>query len=532
MIGKKDLAVAFLAGCCVMALLFAVMPTRSADDPNYSPWTDLNDDGVIDSTDLGMLGTAWGSFGDPITKAGLLYDSGWLNITDKAGQNIPIIHGLNVPSWNDTGLIVDITGRTTPDESTLRYLGLTTAQGWSRTYGGGVDDYAKSIIQTGDGGYALAGNTNSFGAGGYDCYLVKTDGLGKMQWNKTYGGSSDDFALSVVQTSDGGYAVAGYTYSFGALFGDCYLVKTDASGNMQWNKTYASGDAVESAYSVVQTVDGGYALAGSIWVRFVEGDYDFYLVKTDGLGNMQWNQVYGGTAVGAKDEAYSLVQTGDGGYALAGYTNSFGAGGYDCYLVKTDGLGTMQWNKTYGGTKDDYAYSLVQTSDGGYAMAGETWAFDAGLNDVYLVKTDGLGKMQWNKTYGGTNYDYGNSIVQTSDGGYAVAGHTESYGAGGCDAYFVKTDGLGNVQWSKTYGGTEWDEAGSVVQTSDCGYAVAGNTRSFGNGGADVYFVKIDVELGLMWTDSAADTITLYRGATDPYWNYVRVRIWAIKQNP
>jgi hypothetical protein len=243
---------------------------------------------------------------------------------------------------------------------------------------------------------------------------------------------------------------------------------------------------------------------------------------------MEWSKTYGGTS---DDTGYSLVQTADGGYTVAGTTGSFGAGDADVYLVKTDGSGNMQWNKTYGGTSADYGSSMVKTGDGGYAITGHTVSFGAGDADVYLVKTDGSGNMQWNKTYGGTSADDGRSVVQTVDGGYAVAGFTLSFGAGLMDIWLVKTDASGNMQWSRTYGGTDWDTGGSLVQTGNGGYAIVGAT-DFGAGSYDVCLVKTDVELGLAWTDSTADTITLYRGATDPYWNFVRVRIWKIKETP
>ena len=226
------------------------------------------------------------------------------------------------------------------EPKTIGALGLV-ATDWNKTYGGTMDDLAYSLVQTVDGGYALAGETGSSGAGGYDVWLVKTDSSGNQLWNRTYGGTYDDAAQALVQTSDGGYALAGWTDSFGAGGYDFWLVKTDSSGNMLWNKTYG-GTQNDVAYSLVQTVDGGYALAGST-VSSGAGGEDVWLVKTNSSGNQQWNKTYGGTQ---DDAAYSLVQTVDGGYALAGYTNSFGAGGEDVWLVKTDSSGNQQWNKT------------------------------------------------------------------------------------------------------------------------------------------------------------------------------------------
>ncbi|MDH5770169.1 MAG: hypothetical protein OEZ25_02620, partial [Candidatus Bathyarchaeota archaeon] len=264
---------------------------------------------------------------------------------------------------------------------------------WSKTYGGTNDEWAYSVVQSNDGGYAVAGYTLSYGAGGCDMWLVKTDATGNMQWSRAYGGTNDERAYSVVRTVDGGYALAGQTYSYGAGGSDFWLVKTDSNGNMQWSRTYG-GTGPDYVRSVVQTVDGGYALAGST-LSFGLGAADIYLVKTDSSGNMQWNKRYGGDYW---DRAYSVVQTGDGGYALAGYTESYGAGSDDFWLVKTDSSGNMQWSKTYGGTNGDSAYSLVQTGDGGYALAGQTYSYGTGNGDAWLVKTDASGNMQWSQT--------------------------------------------------------------------------------------------------------------------------------------
>jgi hypothetical protein len=351
---------------------------------------------------------------------------------------------------------------------------------WSQTYGGTGSDSVEVFIQTSDGGYAIAGYTNSFGAGSYDFWLVKTDADGNMQWNRTYGGSDIDYGFSVVQTSDGGYALAGTKNN------DFWLIKTDEFGNMQWNRTYG-GSNNDWAFSVVQTSDGGYAMEG-VTTSFGAGGRDGWLVKTDAAGNMQWNKTIGGTD---NDFLYSLVTTDDGGYAVGGHTYSFGAGAEDYWLVKTDADGNIQWNQTYGGTGTDFNYRLIRTADGGYAMAGYTNSFGAGGRDCWLVKTDALGNMQWNQTYGGTGDDYGSRVLQTADGGYAVIGYTGSFGAGGQDFYVVKTDAAGNVQWNQTYGGTGNEQGEMLIQTIDGEYTIAGNTNSFGAGGQDFYVVKI-----------------------------------------
>jgi hypothetical protein len=494
------LVVAVLAVACLMTVLLIVAPTKSntPGSGEYDPWLDVNDDGKIDILDISRVAKAFRTQGQNISKASLTYDSGWLDLRNETGEYYTVTHNLN-----DTELQVDVR---------------ENIAGWNQTYGGTGSDVAWTLVQTGDGGYAIAGRTASFGAGSDDFWLVKTDAAGTVQWNQTYGGTYLDEAAALVQTTDGGYALAGTTTSFGVGGADAWLVKTDANGTMQWNKTYG-GTLDDVANAIVQTKDGGYALAA--WTgSFGAGDWDFWLVKTDVNGIVQWNNTYGGTS---RDKTAALVQTTDGGYALTGETLSFGAGNWDSWLVKIDSAGNAQWNKTYGGAGVDEAYALVQTRDGGYTLAGTTTSSGAGSWDFWLVKTDASGTMQWNKTYGGANIDDAYALVQTSDGGYALTGRTRSFNAGMIDAWLVKTDASGNMQWNKTYGETLDIWAYALVQTTDGGYALAGYRSSLA---ADFWLVKTDIESGLAWVDLSANTVTLYRGATDTSWNYVRVRLW------
>ncbi|MGD9131317.1 MAG: hypothetical protein PVH73_07065 [Candidatus Bathyarchaeota archaeon] len=364
---------------------------------------------------------------------------------------------------------------------------------WSMTYGGAEDDTAAGeTVQASDGGYAVLGDTSSFGAGGSDFWLIKTDADGNMQWNKTYGGTGTETSGDMCLTSDDGYAMSGYTTSFGAGGQDFWLVKTDASGNMLWNKTYG-GTGNEYAYHVEQAVDGGYALFGQTG-SFGAGSNDFWLVKTDASGNMQWNQTYGGTA---NDVGIHVIQTDDGGYALLGHTSSFGAGSNDAWLIKTDASGNEEWNMTYGGTGVEFGQCLEPTSDGGYAIACITSSFGAGSMDFWFVKLDPSGNMQWNMTYGGTGSDGPTHFIQTVDGGYAIVGFTASFGAGSNDAWLIKTDASGNEEWNMTYGGTGAEISYALLETSDGGYLLTMNTDSFGAGGDDIWLVKTD-ELGVI----------------------------------
>jgi uncharacterized delta-60 repeat protein len=342
--------------------------------------------------------------------------------------------------------------------------------------GGISDDFANSIIQSSDGGYVVAGYTNSFG-GSYDFYVVKLYSSGSVAWTKTIGGSGDDQANSVVQSSDGSYVVAGYTTSFGAGGADMYVVKLGSGGNVQWTKTIGGGDD-DFANSVIQSSDGGYVIAGYTQ-SFGAGGYDMYVVKLDSNGNVVWTKTIGGSN---SDVANSIVQSSDGGYVVAGETLSFGASGRDIYVVKLDSSGNIVWTKTIGGSWDDFANSVIQSSDGGYVIAGYTQSFGASWYDIYVVKLDSSGNVIWSKTIGGGDADVAYSIIQSSDGGYIVIGRTQSFGAGGYDVYVVKIDSSGNVLWTKTIGGGSADEARSIIQSSDGGFAIAGYTQSFGAG--------------------------------------------------
>ena len=374
----------------------------------------------------------------------------------------------------------------------------------------------------------MARYTTSYGAGLQDVWFVKTDSFGNLQLNKTFGGANNDVASDVVQTTDGGYALVGTTFSFGAGGSDIWLIKLDSSGNLQWNSTFG-GLNNESGWGIVQTSDGGYALTG-FTNSFGAGGDDLWLVKTNASGNSQWNMTFGGPV---EDRGYAVIQSTDGGYVVSGTSSSFGAGIQDGLLIKTDATGNLLWNKTYGGTNFEVLRSVIQTSDKGYAMGGTTNSIGAGSYDVWLIKTDTSGNALWNKTYGGINDDEtpSGSVIQTPDGGYAVAGYTNTYGAGGYDFWLIKTDSFGNVQWNKTLGGP-LNENGlpSVVQANDGTYVIAG-TRVNNSTDSDFVLYKVggEGEAGLAWTDSTLNTLTLYRGANDVYWNYVRVQVWKIK---
>jgi hypothetical protein len=359
---------------------------------------------------------------------------------------------------------------------------------WNNTFGGTDVDIGSSVQQTSDGGFIITGWTLSYGAGGNDVWLVKTDSNGDEEWGQTFGGTSNDYGYSVQQTSDGGFIIAGTTDSFGAG-GDVWLIKTDNTGNEVWNRTFG-GIGVEIGYYVQKIADGGFIITGYT-SSYGAGSNDVWLVKTDSNGDEEWNQTFGGIYY---DYGFSVQQTTDGGFIITGNTDSYGAGHTDVWLVKTDSNGDEEWNQTFGGSMWDFGRSIQQIVDGGYIIVGWTWTYDAGVYDVWLIRTDPGGNLEWDKKFGGNNADDGYSVQQTSDGGFIIAGDTWSYGAGSNDVWLVKTDSNGDEEWNQTFGGTNSDYGFSVQQITDGGFIIAGITYSYGAGSSDFWLIRIETE--------------------------------------
>jgi hypothetical protein len=359
---------------------------------------------------------------------------------------------------------------------------------WNRTYGGPGFEWGSSVQVLGDGGYIIAGTTESYGAGELDFYLVRTDSEGNMLWNRTYGGSGFEQCSSVQVTDDGGFIIAGSTDSFGAD-ADVYLVMTDSEGNMLWNRTYGGSDG-DGGGSVQETSDGGYIITGYTY-SFGAGRGDVYLVKTDSEGNMLWNRTYGGPNA---DYGKSVHQTRDLGYIIVGDSAEEGTFKYESYLVKTDSEGRMLWNRTYGGPKSYRGRSVHETSDGSYIICGDVDPLRAiGYTNVYLFKTDSEGNILWNRTYGGPRADVGSLALKTGDGGYVIVSSTNSFKTfDDMDVYLVKTDSEGNILWNRTYGGSEGEAnfGHSVQETGDGGYIIAGEMAP-PYMDLDLYLVKV-----------------------------------------
>ncbi|MBU1707101.1 T9SS type A sorting domain-containing protein [bacterium] len=305
-------------------------------------------------------------------------------------------------------------------------------------------------------------------------------------WSRTYGGPDSEECYYVQQTSDGGYVLAGNVYSSIGA----WLVKTDTIGDSLWSRNNSS----YTCYCAHLTADGGYVLAG-FYFTWYETWWDFWLCKRFANGDNHWSRTY---AESSDDECFSVQQTLDGGYILAGYTQSYGAGSNDFWLVKTNGNGTRLWHRTFGGYTSEGCLSVKQTSDSGYVMAGWTYSFSAGYRDFWMVKTNVDGDSLWSQRFGGSGDDYCTCVLQSSDGGYILAGSTVSFGVGR-DFWIVKTDANGDSLWSRTYGGVGSEECYSAVQISDGGYVLVGSTSSYGAGSADFWIVRTDSNGTQLW---------------------------------
>ncbi|MCK4397008.1 hypothetical protein KAW96_10515 [candidate division WOR-3 bacterium] len=308
-------------------------------------------------------------------------------------------------------------------------------------------------------------------------------------WERTNGKELDDEACSVQETSDRGYIIAGYT-TLGYRNADVYLIKVSKYGQLLWEKTYG-GMSDDKGISVYETSDSGFIVTGYT-ASFGPGSYNVYLIKTDKNGDTLWTKAFG--AVGY-DEGKSVLQTIDGGYIIAGFTEFFGSGNSDIYLIKTDEDGNLLWEKTYGGSNRDKGMSIQQTLDGGYIIAGITDSFPAFNTDICLIKTDENGDILWERIYGREYFDWCHTVQLTSDGGYIISGLTCLDSSDIGDVWLLKTDKNGDTLWTKTYGGLDKEDGYSVQQTFDGGFLIGGYTSYY------CYLIKTDQLGDTLWTE-------------------------------
>ena len=409
---------------------------------------------------------------------------------------------------------------------------------WIQSFGGSGEDSAREIISTTDGGYAVLGFSKSTDGDlsdktipVNDYWLIKLDASGNLQWSKTYGGSKDDQGQSLVQTKDGGYALTGYAMSSDGDgsknngFHDNWVLKVDALGNLEWEKSFGfSGH--DHSYDLLETEDGGLFFVGFLDITSAREDGnteknssitrhgvgEFWATKIDNKANLQWRGYFGGTN---NDRAHSVVRADDGGYVMAGFTESDdfdienSRGSYDFWAVKVDSFGNFVWENSFGGTGIERAQDIAKTADGGFVITGNTFSNDIdisknnGASDVWLIKVDSQGKKVWDKSYGGTEFEDGQSVSLSKDGGFIIAGNSKSPDSdltanmGENDIWLIKTDAQGNLEWQKSFGGSGLDFGFDAIETDDGSIVLVGETSSedFPNlqnkGKSDVVIIKI-----------------------------------------
>ncbi|WP_298505381.1 hypothetical protein [uncultured Maribacter sp.] len=422
-----------------------------------------------------------------------------------------------------------------PKENNVKFSGEVD---WVKNYGGSGEETAQSIIKTFDGGYAVLGFSNSIDGDlegktleVNDYWLLKLDELGNKQWSKTYGGSKDDKGQSVKQTKDGGFVLTGYAMSNDGDgsnnegFHDNWIVKIDANGTLEWEKSYGfSGH--DHSYDILETQDGGFFFVGFLDITLARSDGytdksnsltrhgvgEFWGTKIDALGNIEWRRYFGGTN---NDRAHAVVQSNDGGFVMAGFSESTdfditnSNGGYDFWVLKINSSGELLWQNSFGGSGIEIAYDIAKTTDNAYVITGNTFSTDgdvsinSGESDVWLIKVSDTGELIWEKTFGGASFDAARGVTTDSNGGFIIVGNTKSanpdasLNAGQNDIWLIKTDAQGKLTWQNSFGGVNIDFGFDVVENTDKSIVLVGETLSSdfltsqSNGKTDVVIIKI-----------------------------------------
>jgi hypothetical protein len=439
---------------------------------------------------------------------------------------------------------------------------LLSQETWVKIIGGGLYDGGKSISTTTDGGYVLTGHTESIdrdfrgmNKGGAEIFVIKLDSRGELQWKKSFGGSKNEIGISVTTTPDGGFILSGATNSYDGNFkkdsvmflnSDLIFIKFDSLGDVQWG-VRGGGTSDDHGTSSTITPDGGYVVTGHTksnngdYKGMNKGEYDVLVMKLDSDGNIQWNETYGGSR---NEESDCVIATKDGGYVVSGFTESNdgdfeGMGSsrnvntyeelMETFIIKLDKEGDVEWSKTFGTSSRDQSYSVTTTPDGGYVLTGmaslkgmsassrgEFNRRNKGGFDIFVLKLDSRGNVQWDRMFGGTQTDWAKSIINTTDGGLVITGSTssndgdfEGMNMGGGDVFVIKLDQKGDLQWKKTYGGSGTDRGYSIISTPDGGYAVTGETSSTDgifkwvkNDGYNIFVMKLDANGNLQTKDN------------------------------
>lgn len=405
----------------------------------------------------------------------------------------------------------------------LNYLNSQTQ--FQRTYNHlGFED-ATCIYPKSGGGFLIGGFSGTGQYGPFKTYLIDVDSLGNLNWGKTYGSTISETIQGMTPTSDGNYALIGTTFSFNSQpYGNTYLLKVSPSGNLLWSKIYGGPD-YDYGHSIKETSDHGFIITG-LSSSFSAGGYDLHAIKTDSAGNAVWAITIGGPS---NDEAQKVVETNDGSFMLFGTCSSYSPMmiPYNEFTIcKISSGGNFMWMKKYSCGGYNNCYGVQPTNDGGYVLAGWTDGYGQGQNDVLVMKSDSSGNIAWAHTYGGDSLDIAYNIISAPNGDYLVSGYTKSFGSGNYDAYVLRLDSVGNHLWSKTYGGAAQEFASAICNTNDGGFALVGNTKSFGVTGSDIYFLKCDANGNNGCNETGAATVQMNPTPSVTSINPITLLLW------
>ncbi|UCB59169.1 MAG: hypothetical protein JSV67_02400 [Thermoplasmatales archaeon] len=368
---------------------------------------------------------------------------------------------------------------------------------WNKTFGGRFFDHILDGKKTNDGFYIVCGSTRSFdneNGENEDGWLLKTDTYGNEIWNKTYDKMEEDVLARVHQTSDNGYILNGWIISSDGKYHDSWIIKTDEYGVEIWNNTFG-GIYIDYSYSnIVETSDDGYLLSG-FSNSYGDFDGDLWVLKIDGNGNEEWNKTFGGAK---RDYGVDIINAHDGGYIILGNTFSYGEGDSDCWIIKIDDNGNEQWSKTFGDNFYNNVRRIRKTGDGGYIVVGTSfYVIDAEFDyfyldfDIWVFKIDLLGNLKWETTIGDRFVEeFANSIQPSSDSGFLISGMMIDKSNGKTDGLLMKIDGNGCVEWKNIFGGLKHEDTFKVIQTENDDYVVFGYTNSYGEGDYDAWIIK------------------------------------------
>jgi hypothetical protein len=373
---------------------------------------------------------------------------------------------------------------------------ISAAPVWHDVYGNtGIVQNAADILQTADGGYLIAGETNVYGDGLTRGMLIRLDSNGDELWRETYTEPGETRSFSSINpTADGGFILSGERSPFSPAQDTLFAMKVDAGGKEVWSNDF-NGNYAGGAVDALETGTGGYTLLGNVNNTGSGTGYDGFLIFMDAAGAEQSTAAIGG----AGDEfVHDFIELGSGDYIIAGSTTSYGAGVDDGYLVKTDAAGNELWHQTYGCTLNEYFLAVTEMPGGGFAMAGYTGSFGVSLFDAYFVTADASGNKQLEKTFGGAGYDAASDIVARASGDFVIAGYTNSFGNGNNDIYLQQIDSAGNAGNAVALGSADHEYAGVIRATADGGYITAGG-RHAGQVPYTMYIVKITASLAMDW---------------------------------